>query len=329
MEEMRFFEAIRQSMLADALTVSGAYLLHGEEEYSKEQAVRQASALAGEAARELNVQRLRRPCAADVQAACETLPFFDRCRIVVVQELPGEEEAALAAYAPSVPETTVLLIVQRGAAKASSPILKALSALDRAVEFPRCDEARATAFLKKRAASRGVSLPPIAAHRLIEMVGLDMAALESALYRVADYVGAGNPITEAALAACIMPNAEYRVFDLLSRLLAGNRREGLRMLQGMLQSGESALGLASFLEGRIKQMLSAKLLLSSGTAEPAVVKAIGGNPYAAKKTVQAARKCDEAWLRKAVQAFALVDAQLKQGLYRDNDALLLAVLEVF
>ena len=64
-------------------------------------------------------------------------------------------------------------------------------------------------------------------------------------------------------------------------------------------------------------------------AEPAVVKALGGNAYAAKKTIQAARRCKEDWLRHAVQAFAGVDAQLKQGLLRDNDALLLAILEVF
>ena len=326
---MRFFEAIRQSAAAVTPALSGAYLLHGEEEYSKEQAVRQAMALAADAARALNTQRLSRPVCADVQAACETLPFFDRCRIVVVQELAAEEDAALAAYAPTVPATTILLVVQRGAARAASPLFKALAAQDRVVEFPRCDEARAAAFLKKRAAARGVSLSPVATHRLIEMVGLDMAALESALYRVADYVGAGQPVTETALSACITPNAEYRVFDLLARLLAGNRREGLAMLQGMLKSGESALGLASFLEGRVKQMLSARLMLAAGMAEPAVVKALGGNPYAAKKTVQAARKCSEDWLRRAVQAFAAVDAQLKQGLLRDTDALLLAVLEVF
>lgn len=324
---MRFFEAIRRSAAGEAC-LSGAYLLHGEEEYSKEQAVRQTAALVGEAARALNVQRLDRPAAADVQAACETLPFFDRCRVVIVRELPAEAEAALAAYAPTVPETTILLLVQRGTAGKASPLCKAL-APERAVEFLRCDEARGTAFLKKRAAARGVTLSPIVAHRLFDMAGPDMAALESALFRVADYVGPGNAITEEALAACITPSVEYRVFDLLTLLLAGNRRRGIAMLQAMLQSGENAMGLASFLEGRVKQMLSAKLMLAAGMAEPAAIKALGGNAYAAKKTVQAARRCEEAWLRRAVRAFAGVDAQVKQGLLRDTDALLLAVLEVF
>ena len=249
--------------------------------------------------------------------------------MVIVQELSPAEEEALAAYAPTVPPTTILLFLQRGAAKKTSPLYKAMDRLDRVIEFPRCDAPRATAFLKKRASSRGVALSPIVCHRLIEMVGLDMAALESALYRVADYVGAGQPVTEAALSACITPSTEYRVFDLLSRLLAGNRREGLRMLQGMLQSGESALGLASFLAGRLKLMLAAKRMLSAGMTDAAVIKALGGSPYAAKKTVQEAKKCAENWLCRAVCAFAQVDAQVKQGLMRDTDALFLAVLEVF
>lgn len=326
---MRFFELIRQSAKAETPALCGAYLLHGEEEYSKEQAVRQVMALTDEGMRALNTQRLTRPTAEDIRSACETLPLFDRCRVVIVSELPADEEEALAAYAPDVPDTTVLLIAVRGMARAASVLLKALKAQDRAVEFPRCDEARATAFLKKRAAARGAVLTPIAAHRLIEMLGLDMATLESALYRVADYVGEGQPIDEAALRACITPSTEYRVFDLLSHLLAGNRRVGLSMLAGMLKSGESALGLAAFLEGRLKQMLVAKRLLAAGQTEPAVVKALGGNSYAAKKTVQAARKCEEAWLRQAVRTFALVDAEVKQGQLRDGDALLLAVTKVF
>ncbi len=328
MDEMRFFEAVRQSAAQEAMALSGAYLLHGEEEYSKEQAVRQAAALPAEAARALNVQRLDAPAAADVQAACETLPFFDRCRVVVVRDLPAPEEAALAAYAPAVPETALLLVVQRGAAAKTSPLFKAL-APERAVEFPRCDEARAAAFLKKRAASRGVSLPPAAARRLIAMVGTDLAALESALFLTADYVGPGGAVTEEALARCVTPDVEYRVFDLLALLLAGDRRRGYAMLHGMLQSGESALGLASFLEGRVRQMLSARQLLASGMTEAAAARALGGSPYAAKKTVQAARRADDAWLRRAVQAFAGVDAQVKQGLLRERDALLLAVYRTF
>ena len=45
--------------------------------------------------------------------------------------------------------------------------------------------------------------------------------------------------------------------------------------------------------------------------------------------VQAARRADDAWLRRAVQAFAGVDAQVKQGLLRERDALLLAVYRTF
>ena len=142
-------------------------------------------------------------------------------------------------------------------------------------------------------------------------------------------MGPGGAVTEEALARCVTPDVEYRVFDLLALLLAGDRRRGYAMLHGMLQSGESALGLASFLEGRVRQMLSARQLLASGMTEAAAARALGGSPYAAKKTVQAARRADDAWLRRAVQAFAGVDAQVKQGLLRERDALLLAVYRTF
>jgi len=316
-------------MQEEVPVLQGAYLLHGEEEYSKEQAIRQAGLLPDEAARSLNTQKLTRPSIAEIRDASEALPFFDRCRVVTVYELPSDQEAALAEYVKEVPDSTILLIVQRGEAKKTSALYKTLEKADRVIDFARCDEARATAFLKKRATERGVAITPIVAHRIIEMVGLDMASLESALYRVSDYVGAGKAITEDALKACITPNTEYRVFDMLSKLMAGNTRDGYRMLQGMLQSGESALGLASFLEGRLKLMLSAKRMVEAGMNEPTIVKALGGNPYAAKKSLQEARKCSTAWLCAAVKAFADVDAMLKQGRMREKDSLMLAVMQVF
>ena len=70
MDENSFFQAIQ----SDA--VSGAYLLCGEESYSREQAVRQLLARMDEATRDLNVTTLKNPEAHDVINACDTLPFF-------------------------------------------------------------------------------------------------------------------------------------------------------------------------------------------------------------------------------------------------------------
>ena len=56
--------------------LSGAYLLHGEEEFLKENAVSSALKLIDSAMRDLNVDILENAQATAVIAAAETLPFM-------------------------------------------------------------------------------------------------------------------------------------------------------------------------------------------------------------------------------------------------------------
>ena len=70
-------------------------------------------------------------------------------------------------------------------------------------------------------------------------------------------------------------------------------------------------------------------LLDSGMRDAAVAKALGGSPYAAEMTVKNARRLSAARLTAALTALANVDALQKQGLARDSDSLLLAVMQNF
>ena len=61
----------------------------------------------------------------------------------------------------------------------------------------------------------------------------------------------------------------------------------------------------------------------------AAARQLPGSPYAAQIAVKNAQKRTTGSLRQAVAAFAAVDGNIKQGIYRDRDALLLAVLNTF
>jgi len=323
MEEMAFFKAIRDGSL------TGMYLLHGEEEYSKEQGVRQCMALASDVAREMNVQQMKAPTADAVIAACETLPFFDRIRIITVQDMTAEEEAKLAAYASKMPDSALLLILRRGTAAKTGVLVKALEKSDRVVEFPRCDQGRAVSFALKRAKEANALLDRPTAVSLVDMASVDMASLENAVRKLAAYAN-GQPITREMIVRCITPSPEYNIFQILEAFLAGNLKGGLSMLQTELRDGgQSPLAVAAFLEGRCKLMLTARQLLDQHKSEQEIIRMLGGNAYAAKKTVIAAKKYRADRLRRAVIAFADVDAKLKQGILREDDSLLIAVYRAF
>ena len=75
--------------------------------------------------------------------------------------------------------------------------------------------------------------------------------------------------------------------------------------------------------------MTAREHLDRGLDARAAARQLPGSPYAAQIAVKNAQKRTQAGLRRAVAAFASVDGNIKQGMYRDRDALLLAVLNTF
>ncbi len=123
MDAKTFFKEIKN-------TPRSAYYLHGEEEYLKDRALEELKALCGDPA--LGVSDLINPSAREIIEACETLPFFCDRRAVVVRELktPQEKDAkTIAAYLSDIPQTTMLVLFERGSADKRKALFKAFAAI--------------------------------------------------------------------------------------------------------------------------------------------------------------------------------------------------------
>lgn len=320
--------------LTETNALFGAYLLHGEEPYSRNAAVRRVVETVDEGMRALNVSRLRAAGAGDIVNACETLPFFAEKRVVIAEEFDKDTAEALASYAEKAPETCMLLLIVSGKASAQSVLFKAMQKLDRAVEFrafdPKNDAAEAREFIEGCVLSCGSAIDMNAARLLLDFVGYDQGTLETTAVRLSDYAGRGNRITAEDVRACLPPSTEHTVFEILDRLVAGNRKGAVTACMTLLHDGaDTSMRLASFMSGQLKQMLLARQLLNAGKNDAAAAQALGGSPYAAKLAVQKAKKCTLTQIVTAMTAFADIDWRQKSGIMKDDDALLLALLKSF
>ena len=141
-----FFQALK------AQSLSGAYLLCGEEEFLKDQALSACVQQIDPVARELNLEYLDAGTVDDVTNACETLPFFADRRLVVCRFLPqGHAGKALAGCRPKLPDTTLLLFFLRGKADEKLALIKALRKQDRVGDFDPLSPQEATRWVGKEA----------------------------------------------------------------------------------------------------------------------------------------------------------------------------------
>jgi DNA polymerase-3 subunit delta len=316
--------------LAKGVSLGGAYYFCGEDAYSLDKGIRAVVGLTNPDLRDMNVQYLKNPVPADVMNAAETLPFFDEKRVVIVLEFDADAANALKEYALKAPETTALVFVRDGKAPVGNPLYKALDKDGRAVSFDPLTTLQAEAFLQKRSRENGIPLERDAGRLLVQYLGTDLGALENTLLQLGAYVGFGSCVTRRAVETCVKPSSEYKVFAIMDKLWAGNKREGIAELAGLVNDpSESAMGLATLFERNLRVVVNAKQLLLGGKTEAQIVSLLGVAPFIAKKAVRNAKRRSLERLTCAMEQFATIEWRQKQGEAKAEEALVLACAENF
>ena len=325
MNETEFYSAIKSKSL------QGGYLLHGPEELTKAFALEQAKAMLEPSLADMNYLPLHAPEPEAFLAAVDQLPFFDERRVVVVT---GFDEGFLSALEEKgrltrFPPETIVLFVQRGSIKKTSRLYKALQPMNRVVEYGALNEDRALQKVQREAALRNVQIDRATALYLIHRVGLDGYRLVNEFSKAAGFVGRGGTVTKAVVEQVTTASEEFTSFSIIDDLLDGNKKQGYRKLSQALMRGDSAMGLAGLMVWRLKQLLIARECLDLGMNEAAIKTKLGGNPNAAYYTIKNARRRSANSLRRGIAAFTEVSANVRQGIYKDREALLLAVFDTF
>ena len=311
-------------------TLGGAYYFCGEDPYSLNKGVRAVIERTNPDLRDMNTTTLRTPSPAEIQAAAETMPFFDDLRVVVVREFDADTANALEGYVKSIPESTALVFVRPGKPPLANPLYKAIAALDHAVSFDPLSNTQLNAFLQKRAKENGIVLDESAANRMIDYLGSDLASLENTLLQLGAYVGFGNRVTTKAVEICVRKPSEVQVFSIMDKLWAGNKRDGMRELAQLLNDpAESAMGLATLFSRNVRTVLSVKQLQLRGKNESQAAQMLGMKPYPVQKAAASAKKKSYAQLVKMLDAFAAIEWNQKQGLAKAEDSLILTCQENF
>lgn len=324
MDRNAFFNLIKENQL------SGAYLLHGVEEFVKDSAVSAVLGTVDEATRALNVDTLQTAEAPALTLACDALPFFAERRVVICRAMPKDSDAkAILAYLPKMPETTLLLFLLRGEADLKLAFPKALAKENRVVAFAQLSEAEAARWVSQRARRRGVTLLPENARFFVTLAGTDCARLAGELEKLACYVGDGNEITKDAIAKVTTRDLDFIVFSVLDYFLAEKPEDGFRALGAVIKDGEKPLDVARVLGDKAKLTLEARRRIDAKQQKDAVIKALPCSPGYAYRVYESARRLKTTQVpRLAAATKALVSVAPMQftGRMKAADALERALL---
>lgn len=293
-------------------------LVHGEEGYLVEQAVRQVmAAVVPPDTRDFNLTVVhgRDLKGSELVDQARTLPVFAARRLVVlrhVHEAPADQLEAFSAYLDDpVPETW--LLVSAASIDKRRKFFQKIAQVGEVVEFRRLYENQLPQFIRDRAREAGRTFTGPALKLFCRRVGSNLAEVTGELDKLTSYVGVREYFEEDDVAAVVSDTRAESVFALTDALGNGESGEALRLLGRLLDDGQPPLVILSMLIRHFRQLWKARELLAQGVAQKDLPRRIGVNPYFLSGLLTQAKRCSDEQLREAFPKFLSVDLALKSG----------------
>lgn len=320
-------------------TFAPVYLVQGDDEYLKEDAVRQLIAAAVDpATRDFNLE-MRRGGEIDAGALgslLDTPPMMAERRVVVIRDFAAmkkDAKATLDRYLENPAPGTVLALVTAGD---GAKVDKAIAAVALCVTFDPLSEDRVPKWIEHHVTSDlGTTITSGATALLHETVGNDLPALCAELDKLASYT-AGGEIDERAVAAVVGVRRGETLGDLLDAVLERDAATALELLPHVLtQPKTSAVTVVMALGTQTLAVAWARALRDRGTPMSQLYGELfdllkqSGGAFTGRSwgdAVKAWTRAVERWtspeLDAALERLLEADAALKESRLSSDDQLL-------
>lgn len=318
--------------------IAPIYILYGEDSYSRgrnaDEIMAKLTSMRGGA--DVNTFDAAESSVDDIASAVMTAPMFASARVVVVrrfEEMPAADQARLIrTLAPGkrptdirVPDETHVVIVSSSKTVPRKEVNVAGPNAS-AFEFKPAYARDARAFVFERARELGVRIDPDAASLLLELAGLDYAAISQELEKVITYLGpGGRKIGVDDIRAAVGRSSSQTIFDFCDAVMSGNSSQALGALADLIRSERQVLSIQSTLATQLRRLMAARVLLDGGsTQDEAATTLAAGNPrmkWRESKSAAQAERLTQTQIAAMLSRIARADVDIKTGAMSESLAM--------
>jgi DNA polymerase III delta subunit len=287
----------------------------------------------------------------DLLSLCQSTPMFGGRRLVIVQGLlgrfdpeqqPGEPRRrrrrapkrvpegweSFVEQARHGPEGTVVAFLE-GKLSKDNPLLTLLKPVAELRECRPLGKNELPAWIRERAERYGLRLQGSAIALLTELVGNELAVLDSELQKLATY-GGGATVTEDDVALLVREVRRLRLYELTDPVFEGRAQAAQAALQRLLREGEVPQYILQDLARHARQLIQVRALLERRVPKGDLQGRLGGQvpTFVVDKLVRQAPRLSLGQVRWAYHRLLEADLQTKRGIFDDQTALSLLVAEL-
>ena len=268
--------------------------------------------------------------------AVEALPMMAETTMVQVEDidifkLPESDREKLTEVFTDVPDyCTVVFLFETVAWKPDKRYKKLWDAVDdngTVVEFAKQNQRNLIAWIGRHFASRGKRIATDLCAYLIDITGGTMTALASEISKIAAYSGA-DEIKKSDIDAVTEPVMDAVVFHMTDAMSRGDYGFAMTKLQQLLKMQEEPIGILGAIGNHFRRLSTARTLLDNGRNASELMKLCGMQDYAARKTMDAARRFQPAFLKKSMELILETDIRMKTSFDEKERLLEMLVLQL-
>ena len=266
----------------------------------------------------------------DFADAVENLPMMAEATFVQVDDidlfkLSESDRTRMTEILSDIPDyCTVVFTYLTAAWKPDKRLKKLWDAVDSngfVVEFEKQNQRDLVAWVQRHFTANKKRIDPNLCVYLIEITGGTMTALSGEIDKICAYSGS-DEIHKSDIDAVTEPVLDAVVFQMTDLLGAGQYADAFAKLQQLLKMQEEPIKILGAVGGHFRRISTARILSDNGRPASELQRLCAPMPdFAARKTMEAARRFKPEFCAKAAELILETDYKMKTS-FDDNERLL-------
>ena len=291
---------------------TGFYILFGPDRYSLQKELENIKHSAGVeiSGNGITVLDSSQITLTQLKYICSTMPFLVSKHVVIVEGLlrkfepdnagsgkknkgntkrkSGKDEWLLMKeYASSIPETTVLVLVD-DVIKSRNILLKELTPVATVKFFPLLKGKDLTDWIYSWVNKKGGTIAPAAVTMLADLVGGNLGILVNEMNKLLIYA-AGCRIESEDVRSLVSYTNDTNIFRLVDTVLQRQPAQAMLLLQRLFDEGTVPSHIIGLLARQVRLLVMAKELMRQRTSSQEAQRRLGISDYPFRKTMQQAK----------------------------------------
>ncbi len=271
----------------------------------------------------------------DFADAVENLPMMAESTFVQVDDIDPfkmneGDRTKMAEILSDIPDyCTVVFTFLTVPWKPDKRLKKLWEAVDKGsiVDFARQNQRDLIAWVARHFAARRKRISNDLCAYLIDITGGTMTALGGEIDKICAYSGA-EEIRKSDIDAVTEPVLDAVVFQMTEMMSSGRYDQALLKLQQLLKMQQEPLAILGAVGSHFRRIGTARTLLDNGKNASHLQKLCGIQDYAARKTMDAARRYRPEFCRRAAQLVLETDYKMKTSFDENERLLELLILQL-